>query len=228
MIMGERRYARSHTEWTNGETPLGGSMNLSEDAKKAGAPPHWLAYVLVVDVDATVDRAKGLGGNVMVPAMDIPTVGRFAVITDPQGAFIAVYTPAGEPPGHDGPPQTGEFSWHELATSDWKAAWAFYEALFGWEKGDAMDMGAMGIYQMYKKKGSEMPLGGVFDKPAEMPGPPFWLYYVRVDDADASAKRVEELGGKILNGPMDVPGGDRIVQCMDPQGAVFALHSTAS
>jgi predicted enzyme related to lactoylglutathione lyase len=70
----------------------------------------------------------------------------------------------------------------------------------------------------------EMPLGGMFPKPAEMPVPG-WLYYAMVDNVDEAASQVESLGGKVLNGPMEVPGGDRIVQCMDPQGGMFALHS---
>jgi predicted enzyme related to lactoylglutathione lyase len=217
-----------YTMWTNGESTLGGSSTLPDEARKDGTPPHWLSYVLVNDVDATIGKATGLGAKVLVPATDIPKVGRFAMMADPQGAVLAVFTPAGEPPGHDGPPQKGEFSWHELATSDWKRAWSFYEELFGWEKGDSVDMGEMGIYQLFKRKGGEFPLGGMFNKPEQMPGPPFWLYYVRVDDVDEAAKKAETLGGKILNGPMEVPGGARIVQCMDPQGAAFALHSTKS
>jgi len=85
----------------------------------------------------------------------------------------------------------------------------------------------MGIYQMYHAKGSQIPLGGIFKKPAEMPGPSAWLLYVSVPSAQQGAEQVAELGGQILNGPMEVPGGDHIVQCMDPQGAAFALHSRA-
>jgi hypothetical protein len=215
-----------YTMWTNGETPIGGLGELPEDARKAGTPPHWLSYVLVPSVDETLQKVEKLGGNVMVPGMDIPTVGRFGVFADPQGAILAAFTPLEEAPA--GPPEKGDFSWHELATTDPEKAWSFYEALFGWQKTEAMDMGEMGTYQMYTRKGGEFPLGGIFRKPAEMPGPSAWLYYAMVASADESAKKVEKLGGKILNGPMEVPGGDRIVQCMDPQGAAFALHSKAS
>jgi len=130
----------------------------------------------------------------------------------------------GEAPGHDDPARLGEFSWNELATDDWQAAWAFYSGLFGWRKDDAMDMGEMGTYQIFNRGAHQ--LGGFFDKPAEMPAPA-WIFYVRVADADEAAKKAEELGGRILNGPMDVPGGDRIAQLADPQGAVFAVHSRA-
>ncbi len=209
--------------WTNGETPLGGVNNLPEDARKAGAPPHWMSYVLVPDVDETLSQAAKLGGSVMVPGTDIPTVGRFGIFSDPQGAVLAAFTPVETAPG--GPPKPGDFSWHELATSDPVAAFSFYQKLFGWEKTDAVDMGEVGIYQMYKRKGGDFPLGGIFKKPAEMPVSS-WLYYAMVKDVKASVEDVKKLGGQVLNGPMEVPGGDLIAQCLDPQGAAFALHST--
>jgi len=155
--------------------------------------------------------------------MDIPEVGRFAVISDPQGAAIAIFTPKGDAPGHDGMPNVGEFSWHELTTTDHERAYAFYQKLFGWDQTDAVDMGDAGVYQMYGRGG--VPLGGMWTKPADLPMPPNWLYYIRVPNADEAAERVKALGGQVLNGPMDVPGGDRIAQCMDPQGAAFAVHS---
>ena len=214
-----------YTMWTNNDTPLGGVMTLSDEAKQAGAPPHWLAYIYTSDVDGAVAKAEENQGKVLVPAQDIPKVGRFAVLADPQGAAIAVYTPATDTPGKSGPAAIGEYSWHELNTSDHENAWGFYETLFGWKKGDAMDMGEIGMYQMFTTGGGDIPLGGMFNKPKEMPGPPFWLYYVRVDDVHKSVEKVKELGGQVLNGPMEVPGGDHVAQCMDPQGAAFALHS---
>ncbi len=217
---------KPYTMWTNGETPVGGIMALPEEAKKAGAPPHWLAYVSTPSVDDTVAKATKHGGKKIHGPMDIPTVGRIAILADPQGAVFAVYTPDGETPGHGGPPAKGEFSWHELMTTDYEAGFTFYEALFGWEKTEAMDMGEAGIYQMYGQKGSGMPLGGMFNRPKEVQAPPHWLFYVKVDDVDKRAEEVKKLGGTILNGPMEVPGGDRVVQCMDPQGAAFAMHSS--
>ena len=213
-----------YTMWTNHDAPLGGIMNLPEEAKQAGAPPHWLAYVAVPDTDATVALAIEYGGTALVPATDIPTVGRFAVLQDPLHAVFAVFTPAEAAPGHDGPPKVGEFSWHELATDDHEAAFDFYSKLFGWEKAGDHDMGEMGTYQMYGRSGSGTPLGGMFKKPAEMPTG--WLLYVRVEDMNQAVEKVTAAGGTVLNGPMEVPGGDMVTQCMDPQGAAFALHSS--
>ncbi len=92
--------------WTTDETPegsMGGVIPLTEEAKKAGAPPHWLPYVGASDIEATVSEAQKLGGKVIVPLTEIPTVGRFAVLSDPQGAGFAVFAPAEQAPGHEGP-----------------------------------------------------------------------------------------------------------------------------
>ncbi len=211
-----------YTMWTNGEIPIGGTMSLPEEARKGGAPAHWISYVLVPGVDESLALAEKRGGKVCVPGMDIPTVGRFGVFSDPQGATLAAFTPLEEMPG--APPTPGTFSWHELATTDPDGAFSFYRGLFGWEKAEAMDMGEMGIYQMYKRAGGDFPLGGIFKKSPEMPVTA-WLYYAMVEDVKKSVEDVKKLGGQILNGPMEVPDGDLIAQCVDPQGAAFALHS---
>ena len=209
-----------YTMWTNSSVPLGGVMSLPNGVS---GPPHWLAYISTPDVDATVKQATGLGAKSLVPPTDIPTVGRYAVLSDPQGAAFAAFTSSSHTPGHDGEPQVGEFSWHELATHDQPAAFRFYEKLFGWEKTSAMDMGPAGVYQMYGRAG--VPMGGMFNKPAEMPGPPSWLHYIRVDDVNRAVEATKARGGQIINGPMEVPGGDWIAQGMDPQGGMFAVHA---
>lgn len=209
-----------YTMWTAGGVPLGGVMKLSPGVN---APPHWLGYIGTPDVDAIAAQAASLGGSVTMKPTDIPTVGRFAVLTDPQGATFAAFTSEGQTPGHEGVPAAGEFSWHELMTTDYVAALAFYQALFGWTKIDEHDMGLMGTYLMFGRAGHVM--GGMFNKPPAMPAPSNWLHYIRVESADEAAERAKANGGTILNGPMEVPGGDRIAQCMDPQGAAFAVHS---
>jgi uncharacterized protein len=206
--------------WVGSQGPLGGVMQLPEAAVKMGAPPHWISNVTVDDVDATVARVKALGGSVYKDPVDMPTVGRFAVIADPQGAVIAVFTPASEMKPHDASKQ-GEFCWRELVTTDHHAAFAFYSEIFGWAKLSAMDMGPMGTYEIFGK--GEQQLGGMFNKPKEMPAAA-WLYYMQVDDLDAAIARAKNNGAKLINGPMDVPGG-RIAQFTDPQGVFFALHT---
>jgi uncharacterized protein len=209
-----------YTMWTNSSVPLGGVMQMPNGAS---GPPHWLAYISSPDIDATVKQATDLGAKSLIPPTDIPTVGRYAVLHDPQGAAFAVFTGSSQTPGHDSEPQIGEFSWHELATHDQPAAFRFYEKLFGWEKTSAMDMGPAGVYQMYGRGG--VPMGGMFNKTAEMPGSPSWLHYIRVDDVNRAVDVTKARGGKIVSGPMEVPGGDWIAQGIDPQGGMFAVHA---
>lgn len=206
--------------WMNGEMPVGGLMDLPSPE----VPPCWLTYLSTPDLDATLAKVKASGGTVM-NQLAVPQVGRFAVIADPQGGVISVLEPEGETPSHDGPPELGEFSWRELATTDADAAWGFYAEVFGWEDAGRMDMGEMGYYQVFGRGGQ--PLGGIFNGPPEMRAVG-WLLYVRVPDVHQAAETVKELGGKLLNGPMEVPGNDYIAQLMDPQGIAFAVHQTAA
>jgi predicted enzyme related to lactoylglutathione lyase len=225
---GEQPYSM----WTAPDGAIGGVMELPEDARKMGAPSHWIPYVAVDDVDATVRQAKQLGATTYVEGMDIPSVGRIAVLGDPQGATFAIYRPEGEWQPVAEEPSVGHFSWHELMTSDYQKAFDFYNALFGWEKTAEMDMGEQGgIYQMFSRSGAPstpmgpLMLGGMMNIPPGTPMPPAWILYVMIDDVDATVERVKQLGGQILYGPMEVPGGDRVATATDPQGAVFGMHT---
>ena len=209
--------------FTAGGRSVAGLMILPEEARQMGAPPNWLTYFATPDVDETVRRTVALGGRVLVPAIDVRTVGRFAVLRDPQGAAFAVIALTQPAPVSDERPPVGDFSWHELATTDSVSAWKFYSELFGWKATHAMDMGPAGTYQMFGLTARSV--GGMFTKPKEMPGPAAWLPYIRVTDAVQIGGRIAGLGGKVLNGPMEVPDGDWIVTGRDPQGAVFAAHS---
>jgi uncharacterized protein len=210
-----------YTVWTSGGKGIGGVMTLPEPARKMGAPPHWLAYVYADDVDALTKKAESLGGKTFVGPQDIPKVGRFSVIGDPQGAVIALITPIGPETDRPSEVPNGQVSWHELMAGELDGAFRFYSQLFGWQKTDAVES-PMGTYQMYGKNGRT--LGGMATKPKGYPFPPHWVYYVKVDDLDGTLARVKQNGGKVMNGPMEVPGGDRVAQCLDPQGAAFALH----
>ena len=206
-----------YTMWTRGAMPFGGVVPLPSGAAARGA--HWMPYIGAPDVNATTEQAQGLGAAVVVPPKDLPMVGRVAVLADPFGAVFAVFTPSITMPASGADPQPGDFSWHELVTTDREGAFRFYEALFGWERISASEMAPGEIYQEYGRGGR--PLGGMFQ--ASSPAPQ-WTLYVRVDDVARVAGLVVKNGGKLLGDPMDVPGGDRVVQCADAQGAVFALH----
>jgi len=209
-----------YTMWMSGDVPVGGVMALPADAVAAGARPHWIAYIGAPDLDATVARAVELGAHVVVPTMDLPGVGRMTILTDPHGARFAAYQPANEPPP-EVPPTEKRFSWHELA-SDLDASWSFYSELFGWEKTEAVDMGEMGTYQTWGRPG-RWPLGGMMNRTPDMP-PAAWMLYVQVPDCEAAAADVSDRAGKVLHGPIPVPGGN-VAMCLDPQGASFAVHA---
>lgn len=201
--------------------PVGGMMALPEAARNAGAPPNWMMYLGTPNVAETAMRVAQLGGRVVKQPDNVPGGGRFAVVQDPYGGVFGLYTP-GQPQAGKGQPGVGDFSWFELNTTDVDGAWRFYQTLFGWEKTSAMDMGDMGVYQMFGRGGG-VPNGGMMKAP---PGAPVgWVPYAMVEDAKAAARRATGLGAKIVNGPMEVPGGDWIAVGIDPQGAMFAVHS---
>ena len=214
----------SYTMWTNaaGE-PMGGTMTLPAEQSAAGVPAHWIAYVGTPDVDATAADAVALGATTQLPPTDVPTVGRVAVLADPQGAFFALYAPANALGPMAERPGVGNVSWHELYTTDPEAAFAFYQKLFGWAEASSMDLGAEhGRYLMFGRGGQHM-YGGMMKRPSDRI-PPIWTPYIRVPDVDAAAAAVRANGGQVLNGPMEVPGGDRVAQCLDPAGAPFGVH----
>ena len=207
--------------WVGEQGPLGGVMKLPEEAEKMGMPSHWMAHVQVENVDTTASQAKKLGGKVLKEPEDIPTVGRFAVIADPQGASLSIFTPSSPMTPHD-PSKNGEFCWNELMTSDHAGAFNFYSQLFGWKVSQDMDMGPIGTYRVFEVGGRQ--LGGMMTVPKGAPMPPMWIYYVETPNLDAAIARATKKGATVMNGPMEVPGGGRIAQMMDPQKAAFALH----
>jgi predicted enzyme related to lactoylglutathione lyase len=156
----------------------------------------------------------------------VPTVGKLAVIADPQGAVLALFQPDSDMPERD-ITKDGEVSWHELYTTDYKAGFSFYSQIAGWEQLGSFDMGPMGTYLLWGREGKQ--LGGMMTMPPNMKTPdgraipPNWMYYVTVSDLDATLARAKSKGATVLNGPMEVPGGQRVVQLLDPQGAAFAL-----
>lgn len=213
-----------YTVMNAGERGVGGIMAIPEDAKAAGGRPGWVGYVKTADVDATVAEIEAGGGKIQRAPDDIPNVGRFAVVSDPQGAVFMLLKPNG-PDAPPAPPMTpGHVGWHELYTTDWEKGFAFYEKQFGWAKADALDMGPMGKYLLFADSREKDcgAVGGIMNLPPAVPVP-VWGFYFVVDAIDAAAERVKAGGGQVLMGPMEVPGGSWIINGLDPQGAYFAL-----
>lgn len=209
------------------EHAVAGMAPLTEEMKAGGASPGWVGYVAVDDVDTAAAQTQRLGGRVFVPPQDIPGVGRFSIVCDPQGAVHALFkgTPSEgtEPPPQPAPGTPGHFGWHELHTTSLEGALAFHAEVFGWRKGETMDMGPNGVYQLFATGAQgETADGGMVLKQADEPQP-YWLYYVNVASVDTSLARITAGGGQVLVGPHQVPGGNWIVIGLDPQGVAFAV-----
>jgi predicted enzyme related to lactoylglutathione lyase len=203
----------------------GGAMQITDDMAQHGAKPTWLGYILVADVDRSVASIEQAGGKTYMPAFDIPGVGRVAMVADPQGAPFYVMKPL--PPEGDPNAKSDVFSpdgeqrvgWNELSTSDPAAARRFYGDQFGWTSDEFMPMGEQGEYRFFDHQGQRIgAVAGAMDGQQS-----HWRFYFRVPSIATAKQTAEAKGGKIVMGPMEVPGGDYIVIGIDPQGAEFAL-----
>ncbi len=205
-----------------GESQIAGLMETPAEAK--GMPPLWMGYIFTDKIEETLKDITANGGKIHRQPQDIPGVGRFAIAADPHGAVFSLFTTDDEGPEQPGMMTPGHVGWHELMAGKLDEAWAFYEKTFGWTKDMAVDMSEndMGVYQTFGVRGGDM-IGGMMTNPPVSPAPPFWGYYFVVEGLDAAAKRVTDGGGKVVMGPMEVPGGAWIVNCTDPQGAFFSL-----
>jgi uncharacterized protein len=203
----------------------GGVLPITPEMQQHGARPTWLGYLNVADVDAAVASIERAGGKALMPATDIPNVGRIAMAADPQGAAFYVMKPI-PPAGHENEPSTvfspekaGRCAWNELSTSDPIAARRFYGEQFGWTSDDFMPMGEHGEYRFIDHH--VLRLGAIA---GAMNGqPPHWRFYFTVASVSAAKQTAEAKGGKVVTGPMEVPGGGHIIVGFDPQGAEFAL-----
>ena len=213
----------SYTLLSAGDAQVAGMMTMPPEVCEAGWKPGWVGHIGVDDVDAYTKRVSQAGGKVHREPTDIPGIGRFSVVADPQGASYMMFQGSGEMPKPAAPMTLGHVGWHELHASDWAKAFDFYSGLYGWKKGDAMDMGPMGVYQIFAARDAEenMAIGGMMND-AQAPAP-YWLYYFSVPSIEAAMGRIKGNGGQILHGPVEVPGGMWIINGQDPQGAPFAL-----
>jgi predicted enzyme related to lactoylglutathione lyase len=191
--------------------------------QQSPGPPYWSTYVNVDDADKAAAGATEAGGTVIVPPMDVMDAGRMAIFSDPAGAVIGVW----QPNTHKGAGiinEPGTLTWNELVTSDTAAAKRFYEKVFGW--GTVTHGEGAGAYTEFQVSGRS--IAGMMARPPEMPeGPPYWGVYFAVADTDAAAKRIGELGGKVVMPPRDIEPG-RFAVASDPAGAMFQVIASKS
>lgn len=235
---GAGRFYREVLGWTVADAGMPGTTyhlatapdgamvaGLMSSAGQAGdPPPNWVVYFATRDCDGTASSIRSAGGSVLVEPTDIPGTGRFAVVGDPQGAVFGILQPLPMEDGSTGgrafdQAAEGHGNWHELMTTDPAAALGFYGAQLGWTAGEAMDMGEMGVYQLFQHDGTD--IGGIMalgDAPA-----PAWLVYFGVNGTEEAIGRITAAGGAVQYGPMEVPGGAYVAAATDPQGAWFAV-----
>jgi predicted enzyme related to lactoylglutathione lyase len=197
----------------------GGQNHGGFGAAQGGAPSAWLGHVLVTDVDETVLRAEGAGGKLIAAPMDIPDVGRMAVIADPQGAVIAAFASAGDPPAGE-----GTFVWDELTTTDVAGAKSFYKEVFGWTSKDS-PMGDM-TYTIFQRAG-DIDTAGCMERPAGVDAPPHWTPYIATPDVDETVTKAKGLDATIIQDATDIPNMGRFAIIQDPTGAVFGIWQTS-
>ena len=186
--------------------------------REMGLPPLWNSYITVDSADDAASKAGDLGATVHAPPFDVMDVGRMAVIADPQGAFFMVWEPK-TTIGAELVNVPGALCWNELYTSDLDAAKDFYGGVFGWEWNQFEQ--SPDPYFVIMNQGRSN--GGVRGL-AEPDMPPNWLVYFAVEDIDAGASKVKELGGEVMMGPMDI-GIAKIAVGRDAQGGYFALYA---
>lgn len=199
---------------------VGGILQITPEM--VGAQPGWVGYIAVDDVDASVASIEAAGGRLCMPARDLPGVGRFAMVFDPQGAIFYVMKSATDETSTAfaaDAPNPGHCAWNELMTADRAGAMAFYTRQFGWVKDGDMEMGPMGTYEFIRHGAV---IGGVMTKMPEM-SVSAWAFYFRVADIDTAVEQVKASGGTVYNGPQEIPGGEFTINGIDPQGAHFAL-----
>ncbi len=211
-----------YTLFSVGGLGAAGLMQLTPHMLAGGMKPAWVGFVGVDDVDVYAKRLEQAGGKLHCAPQDIPGIGRFASVEDPQGAVFLLfkgsldYAPPRPPVG-----SAGTVGWNELSANDQQSAWSFYSGLFGWTEDSTMDMGPMGTYRIFNN--GSAPIGAMMTRDRSKSPMPFWLYYFNVEDIDAATSRIREKNGEVLMGPHEVPGDLWIVLGHDPQGVLFSV-----
>ena len=203
----------------------GGMLALTADMVESGARPTWLGYLQVADVDRAVIAIEADGGRLLMPRKDLP-VGAIAMVADPMDTPFYVMAPIPPPENPDAKSDVFDVStaqhvrWNELVSPDQARARQFYAKHFGFEFKDRMSMGPMGSYDFIDHAG--LRLGAIMQKPPQ-PAKVGWLFYIGVQSITAAKAAIEKGGGKVTDGPHQVPGGDWVVVADDPQGAAFGV-----
>jgi len=214
-----------YTMFLSDGRPVAGSGEYRSDQLAQGLRTVWTSYVTVENADASVDKAVRLGGNVLMPAMDVMAAGRMAMIAGPTGEAFGIWQDG----NHAGAGKFNEpvsLTWNELATTNPEAAEAFYTGLFGW----TTEVSHAGAAPYIVFKNGDRANGGMYGMTGVVPKgvSPHWLPYFAVADTGVAVVRCTDLGGQLVSGPMDVPGAGRMAILADPQGGSFCVLEAAA
>ncbi|MYT30285.1 MULTISPECIES: VOC family protein [unclassified Streptomyces] len=198
--------------------PVAGIMAAVAMGDQPAPPTVWTTYLASADAEASQRAVESAGGTVLMPVMDVMSLGRMFIAADPTGAVFGVWQPV-DFPGAGVVNETGALIWNELNTTDRSAAAAFYRAAFGIEP-TTME----GMEHYYTLQVDGRPVGGMQPMPEHLPTdtPSHWLTYFAVADTDAAVAKVSAAGGGTVLEPFDMIAG-RMAVVTDPQGAVFAM-----
>jgi len=233
-VAGAKKFYRAIFGWKAKDIPMGvGDAKYSilqlngkdscaiypmpEEQKKMKAPPFWLGYISVANIDQTLKKAKSAGGKICAGPADVMDRGVWALVQDPTGAAFALWQP-GKRRGADLVGKPGGVCWHDLSTPKTGPAGKFYAKVFGWKVKEE-DIGG-GSYHLFQLNGKEA--CGMWPEP--MKGlPPMWITYWTVPDCGKAVAKTGKLGGKVLMGATPIPNMGRFAVLTDPQGAAFGI-----
>lgn len=184
-------------------------------------PSVWTTYIASDDADGTAEAVAAAGGTVLAAPFDVLDAGRMLVAADPTGAAFGVW----ESRRHHGAGiynEHGAYCWNELHTDGYQRAQDFYSKVFGWsfaEIGDGDEI----VYATFASSPGGEPLGGLSDA-TKTPGsgPPYWLSWFQVEDADTALGAATGRGATVVMGPDESPVG-RMCVLTGPQGETFGV-----
>ena len=198
---------------------IGGLYGLMKDQRDRGVEPNWEGYIAVEDADQIVAQVKKNGGQILMGPIDIADHGRMAVCQDPTTATFSLWQ-AKRQIGAELVNEIDTMCWNELITDDAAKAGAFYRKLFGWTE-EKMPLPER-AYTVFKNNGAQA--AGMMQATPEMRlTHPYWLTYFAVADCDKGVAKAQQLGGRTMLKPTDIPNIGRFSVLTDPQGAYFAI-----
>ena len=193
---------------------------ISRTARSQPEQPvsQWLSFMSVADVDRAADQTRAAGGSIVAGPLDLPRIGRGAVVVDPDGAPLGLLRSRIGDPVDTPTPAVNRFLWTEHLSRDPQASADFYAALVGFEV-RKIEIGGKPYWVLVKGRDR----AGLLRNPIAVDRP-IWLAYVRVEDPAALAARAAQLGGRVLLAPRSDLRNGTMALIADPSGAVLALQ----